>query len=75
MSAMKPQTGDIWRYNNLNPYRKEENLVLLHELLHDGPGHFSGKQELTFWGYDLLTDQYDEFIFNDSNMPHWTRQA
>lgn len=74
MGIMRPQTGDIWYYRN--PNRDwDDCLVLLHELLHDGPGHFSGMQELTFWGYDLLTDQYDEFIFNEVNMQDWTREA
>ena len=68
---MEPQTGDIWRY--YNPFRKEENLVLIHELLREGPGHFSGKRELIYWGYELLTDQYDEFLFTEGNMPHWEK--
>ena len=74
MSAMKPQTGDIWRYRSPRT-DYGDNLVLLHKLLRDGVGHYSGKQEQTFWGYDILTDEYDEFLFTDGNMPHWTREA
>lgn len=74
MDLMKPQAGEIWRYRSPRHY-EDDNLVLLHKLLRDGPGHYSGKQELTFWGCDLLTDQYDEFLFTEGNMPHWTREA
>lgn len=71
---MIPQAGDIWKYRNPRVDYSDE-IVLLHELLRDGIGHFSGKPELIFLGYDLLNDSYDEFLFTAGNMEHWTRLA
>ena len=71
---MNPQTGDIWRYRH--PQRDwDDSVVLLHELLRDGPGHFTRQNETIFWAYDLLNDQYDEFLFSEGNMEHWERLA
>lgn len=71
---MKPQTGDIWRYRSPNT-DWGDSIVLLHEMLRDGPSHFSLKPEVTFWGYDLVNDQYDEYFFNEMNMEHWEKLA
>jgi len=71
---MIPQTGDIWKYRNPRVDYSDE-IVLLHELLRDGIGHFSGKPELIFLGYDMQNNSYDEFLFNENNMPFWERLA
>ena len=65
---MTPQIGDIWKYHN--PQRDwDDCLALL------GLEHFSHRDEIIFWGYDMLTDQYDEFLFCETNMGHWEKVA
>lgn len=63
---MNPQVGDIWAYHH--PYRDTEDaIVLIHQFLGE-TFNLSNKVVLTYWGYDLLTGQYDEWLFPKEGM-------
>ena len=71
---MIPQSGDIWQYSR--PDRDDNGLtVLLHEYIGPHPSHLSEGDELSYYGLDLLTGEYDEFVFNVLNMAYWRKLA
>lgn len=69
---MIPQTGDIWMFHH--PDRDDDAVVLIHKFLNETHS-LAQKKVLVYWGYDMLTDQYDEFLFNETNTPHWRKLA
>lgn len=71
---MMPQTGDIWLWHHTE--RDEQDcLVLIHEFLNETHS-LAQKKVLVYWGYDMLTDQYDEWLFTeDSIHKHWRKLA
>lgn len=71
---MIPQPGDIWQYTQHG--RADNGLtVLLHECMGSRPSRFAEGDELSYYGLDLLTGEYDEFIFNNTNMAYWRKLA
>lgn len=63
---MMPEPGDIWQFHH--PYRDEQDsIVLIHEFLCT-THNLSQKKALIYLGYDMLTDQYDEFIFSEDTL-------
>lgn len=71
---MTPQPGDIWQYTQ--PNRDDNGLtVLIHEYMGCHPSHFSAGNEYSYFGYDMIAGEYDEFIFNAENMVYWRKLA
>lgn len=68
-----PQTGDIWLFHH--PYRDEQDcVVLIHEFL-SVARNLANKPVMVYWGYDMLTDQYDEWLFTEDNLQNWRKLA
>lgn len=71
---MIPQTGDIWYYRSPRT-DSGDAIVLIHEPMCE-TRNLSGGEILVYWGYDMLTGQYDEWLFPQANMDkYWTRLA
>lgn len=67
-----PQTGDIWLWHHTE--RDEADcVVLIHEFLHETRS-LANKPVMVFWGYDMLTDQYDEWLFTEDSLDKYWRK-
>lgn len=63
---MIPQTGDIWRFHH--PYRDEpDSIVLIHEFL-TATRNLANKKVLIYRGYDMVSDEYDDFLFTEESI-------
>ncbi len=70
---MNPQVGDIWHWHH--EMREEDAIVLIHEFLNE-THNLAQKKVLVYWGYDMLTDQYDEWLFTEDTIDKlWKRVA
>ena len=66
---MTPQTGDIWEWTRGD----DDGPILIIEYLYEETSH--GEKTKHYTGLDLLTGDFDDFIFNDSNLPYWQKVA
>ena len=70
---MIPQTGDIWYWHH--EMREDDAVVLIHEFMSE-TRNLANKPVMVFWGYDMLTGQYDEWLFTEDTINKcWTRLA
>lgn len=69
---MTPQIGDIWDWNKDGD--DEQGPVLLIQFSHND-NYWGDEITLHFIGLELMTGTYDDFIFNNGNMPYWKKLA
>ena len=72
MSLMKPQVGDVWHYRDPDSDSRDATVLLL-KYLNYFPG-LNPKVTLSFWGFDMLNNIYDVYLFHEPTCSrYWSK--